>query len=100
MRLGTSLYNEKKKDSQKIIEKKETKVKEMNELLTNDIEPQMDKLRKVIFITKSLNSRKENSSFSGNQAKSSSKSSPDISEPTTTMSKESSMTPVVLIWPT
>ncbi len=46
--IGTSLYNEKKKDSQKIIEKKEAKVKEMNSLLKEEIEPQMDKLRKVI----------------------------------------------------
>lgn len=47
--LGTSLYNEKKKDSQRIIEKKEAKVKEMNTLLKEEIEPQMEKLRKVIF---------------------------------------------------
>lgn len=31
----------------RIIEKKEEKVKEMNDLLKTDIEPQMEKLRKV-----------------------------------------------------
>jgi chromosome segregation ATPase len=45
---ATSLYNEKKKDSRRIIEKKEEKVREMNELLSKDIEPQMEKLRKVL----------------------------------------------------
>ena len=45
--LGTSLYNEKKKESLRIIEKKEEKVREMNDLLKTDIEPQMEKLRKV-----------------------------------------------------
>lgn len=32
----------------RIIEKKEEKVREMNELLKTDIEPQMEKLRKVL----------------------------------------------------
>jgi structural maintenance of chromosome 2 len=44
---GTSLYNEKKRESQRIIEKKEEKVKEMNDLLKTEIEPQMEKLRRV-----------------------------------------------------
>jgi len=46
---GTSLYNEKKRESLRIIEKKEEKVREMNDLLKRDIEPQMEKLRKVNF---------------------------------------------------
>ena len=41
------MYNEKKKESRKIMEKKEDKLREMNDLLKKDIEPQMDKLRKV-----------------------------------------------------
>ena len=41
------MYNEKKRESLRIIEKKEEKVREMNELLKTDIEPQMEKLRKV-----------------------------------------------------
>ncbi len=43
---GTALYNDKKKEAQKIIEKKETKLKEIEQLLESDIEPQMEKLRK------------------------------------------------------
>ena len=41
------MYNEKKKESRRIMEKKEDKIREMNDLLKKDIEPQMDKLRKV-----------------------------------------------------
>ena len=36
---GTSLYNEKKKESQRIIQKKEEKVKEVNELILKSIMP-------------------------------------------------------------
>ena len=48
IQIGTSLYNEKKKESLRIMEKKEEKVREMNDLLKTDIEPQMEKLRKVL----------------------------------------------------
>ncbi len=37
--IGTALYNEKKRESQKIISKKEEKVKEINDLLKKEIEP-------------------------------------------------------------
>ena len=43
---GTALYNEKKKEAQKTIEKKETKLNEIKSLLQIEIEPQMEKLRK------------------------------------------------------
>ena len=43
---GTSLYNEKKRESQKMIEKKEEKVKEVNDLLLKSIMPQISKLKK------------------------------------------------------
>ena len=36
------------------MEKKEEKVREMNDLLKTDIEPQMEKLRKVLFYLKYL----------------------------------------------
>lgn len=34
---GTALYNEKKRESEKIIKKKEEKVKEINDLIDTDI---------------------------------------------------------------
>ena len=42
---GTSLYNEKKEDSLKIMRSKEKKVLEIEEILNNEIMPQMEKLR-------------------------------------------------------
>lgn len=36
---GTALYNEKKKESTKIIQKKEDKVAEINDLIEKDIKP-------------------------------------------------------------
>jgi len=36
------------------MEKKEEKVREMNDLLKTDIEPQMEKLRKVFFFIKNI----------------------------------------------
>jgi chromosome segregation ATPase len=46
-KIGTSLYNDKKKESKRIIEKKEEKLREIHELLKREIEPQMEKLKKV-----------------------------------------------------
>jgi structural maintenance of chromosome 2 len=46
------LYNEKKKEALRTILKKEEKVKEINELLRTEIEPQMEKLRKVSYSKK------------------------------------------------
>ena len=45
--IGPSLYNDKKKESKRIIEKKEEKFKEINDLLEKEIKPQMTKLRQV-----------------------------------------------------
>jgi len=42
---GTALYCDKKREAQKVIEKKETKLQEINELLSAEIEPQLDRLR-------------------------------------------------------
>lgn len=42
---GTALYQEKKREAQKIIDKKELKLQEINSLLKSHIEPQMEKLR-------------------------------------------------------
>jgi structural maintenance of chromosome 2 len=42
---GTSLYNNMKSASEKLILKKEAKVKEMTNVLINEIEPQMKRLR-------------------------------------------------------
>jgi len=36
---GTSMYNDKKFDTEKLITKKDMKLKEMQNLLTNEIEP-------------------------------------------------------------
>lgn len=65
------MYNEKKRESLRIIEKKEEKVREMNDLLKSDIEPQMEKLRKVISILKKalLSFRKEKYTYNGNLVK-------------------------------
>ena len=69
------MYNEKKRESLRIIEKKEEKVREMNDLLKRDIEPQMEKLRKVNKISNRIwayfKTRKEKFISSGNQDKSS-----------------------------
>jgi structural maintenance of chromosome 2 len=43
---GTSLYNEKKRDAQRTIEKKEEKLKQVQDLIEGEIRPQMDKLLK------------------------------------------------------
>ena len=42
---GTSMYNNMKKQSMKLIIKKESKVAEMTNLLENEIKPQMEKLK-------------------------------------------------------
>jgi len=67
------LYNEKKRESLRIIEKKEEKVREMNDLLKRDIEPQMEKLRKVNKISNRIwayfKTRKEKFISNGNQDK-------------------------------
>ncbi|CAK80576.1 unnamed protein product (macronuclear) [Paramecium tetraurelia] len=41
---GTSLYNEKKREAQKLIQKKEEKLKQVNEIIETEIQPQMQKL--------------------------------------------------------
>ncbi|CAD8056014.1 unnamed protein product [Paramecium primaurelia] len=41
---GTSLYNEKKREAQKLIQKKEEKLKQVNEIIEAEIQPQMQKL--------------------------------------------------------
>lgn len=43
--LGTALYNEKKKETEKIIQKKDETVKEINNLIGTDIQPKMIKLK-------------------------------------------------------
>lgn len=43
---GTSLYNEKKRDAQRTIEKKEEKLRQVQDLIDTEIRPQMDKLVK------------------------------------------------------
>ena len=43
---GTSLYNDKKKESIKLLNKKEEKVNEIYDLLKREIEPTMEKLKK------------------------------------------------------
>ena len=43
---GTALYFEKKRDDENLIKKKDIKLSEINGLLSTEIEPQMEKLRK------------------------------------------------------
>lgn len=42
---GTALYNEKKKESKAIMEKKQDKVNEIDRILEEEVRPQIEKLR-------------------------------------------------------